>query len=192
MDYPRDLIGYGGAPAKAAWPDGARIAVQFVLNYEEGGERCVLHGDDASETFLSDIAGAQAFEGARHMSMESLYEYGARAGVWRILELFRERRIPLTMFAVAMAARRNPMVIERALKDGHEIASHGLRWIDYHGAAEDLERAHLEEAVEIAARRRSAGIPGAQAPTRAASLRPMAAFYMTQMIIPTIFLSGAR
>jgi allantoinase len=126
--------------------------VQFVLNYEEGGENCVLHGDPASETFLSEIIGALPFQGARHMSMESIYEYGSRAGVWRLLDLFKSRGVPLTVFAVAMAAERNPAVIERALADGHEIASHGLRWINYHGVPVETERAHLAEAMEILTR----------------------------------------
>ena len=149
MTYSRDLIGYGDKPPRVEWPGGARIAVQFVLNYEEGGERCTLHGDDESEAFLSEIIGAAPFADARHMSMESIYEYGSRAGVWRILDLFKSRGLPLTVFAVAMAARRNPAVIERALADGHEIASHGLRWIDYKDVPEEIERAHLEEAVNI-------------------------------------------
>ncbi|GJL91865.1 allantoinase PuuE [Hyphococcus sp.] len=149
MAYARDLVGYGDAPPIVKWPGGARIAVQFVLNYEEGGERCLLHGDDESEAFLSEIIGAQPFVKQRHMSMESIYEYGSRAGVWRVLELFRSRGLPLTMFAVAMAAKRNPVVIERALADGHEIASHGLRWIDYKDVPEAIEKAHLEEAVAL-------------------------------------------
>ena len=149
MDYPRDLSGYSDAPPQAAWPNGARVAVQFVLNYEEGGENCVLHGDPASEVFLSEIIGAAAFDGARHMSMESIYEYGSRAGVWRILDLFRQRQLPLTVFAVAMAAARHPKVIETALADGHEIAAHGYRWINYHGMAVDEERAHLQQAIDI-------------------------------------------
>ncbi len=148
MSYPRDMIGYEGDLPQADWPGGARVAVQFVLNFEEGGENCVLHGDAASETFLSEIIGAARCEGARHMSMESIYEYGSRAGVWRILDLFRERQIPLTVFAVAMAAERHPAVIELALADGHEIASHGLRWIDYRDVPEETERAHIEEAME--------------------------------------------
>ncbi|SLN76064.1 allantoinase PuuE [Oceanibacterium hippocampi] len=152
MTYPRDMIGYGGHPPDPRWPGKARIALQFVLNYEEGGENAVLHGDPASEIFLSEIVGAQPFEGARHMSMESLYEYGSRAGAWRILDLFRSRGLPLTVFAVAMAAERNPAVIERALKDGHEIASHGYRWINYHGMPEALEREHMERAMEILTR----------------------------------------
>lgn len=149
MTYARDLTGYGATPPAAKWPGGARIAVQFVLNYEEGGERCVLHGDGESEAFLSEIIGAQPFANQRHMSMESIYEYGSRAGVWRILDLFRSRGLPLTVFAVAMAAKRNPAAIECALADGHEIASHGLRWIDYKDVPASVEKEHLEQAVEI-------------------------------------------
>ena len=148
-EYPRDLIGYGPNPPHAAWPGDARIAVQFVLNYEEGGENAILHGDPASEAFLSEIIGAAPFEGARHMSMESIYEYGSRAGVWRLLDLFRDRDVPLTLFAVAMAMQRHPAVIERALGDGHEIASHGYRWINYHGMSVGEETAHLNRAIEI-------------------------------------------
>ena len=148
-EYPRDLIGYGPTPPHAAWPGDARIAVQFVLNYEEGGENAILHGDPASEAFLSEIIGAAPFEGARHMSMESIYEYGSRAGVWRLLDLFRDRDVPLTLFAVAMAMQRHPAVIERALGDGHEIASHGYRWINYHGMSAAEEREHLHRAIEI-------------------------------------------
>ena len=150
--YPRDLKGYGRAIPDPQWPEGAHIAVQFVLNYEEGGENCILHGDPASETFLSEIIGAQPFLSARHMSMESIYEYGARAGAWRLLDLFKSRGVPLTLFAVAMAAERNPAVIERALADGHEIASHGYRWINYHGVPETLEREHMAKAMEILTR----------------------------------------
>jgi putative urate catabolism protein len=148
-EYPRDLIGYGPNPPHAAWPGDARIAVQFVLNYEEGGENAILHGDPASEAFLSEIIGAAPFEGARHMSMESIYEYGSRAGVWRLLDLFRDRDVPLTLFAVAMAMQRHPAVIERALGDGHEIASHGYRWINYHGMSVAEETAHVHRVIEI-------------------------------------------
>jgi putative urate catabolism protein len=148
-NYPRDLIGYRGQPPHANWPNKARIAVQFVLNYEEGAENCVLHGDPASEMFLSEIIGAQPFDGRRHLSMESIYEYGSRSGVWRILELFRSREVPLTVFAVAMAMERHPEVIEACLKAGHEIASHGYRWINYDGFSESLEREHMERAIEI-------------------------------------------
>ncbi len=148
-DYPRDLSGYGSDKPTARWPGNAKVAVQFVLNVEEGGENCTLHGDPASEMFLSEIIGALPFEDARHMSMESIYEFGPRAGVWRILDLFHAHGLPITLFAVAMAAQRTPDIIERALKDGHEIASHGLRWINYHGMAETQEREHLEQAMDI-------------------------------------------
>lgn len=147
--YPRDLVGYGPNPPQANWPGGARLAVQFVLNYEEGGENCVLHGDPASETFLSEIINAKPFQGARHMSMESIYEYGSRVGVWRIFKLFQEKKIPLTLFGVAMALERNPAVAEAAMEAGYEICSHGYRWIDYHGVPEDVEREHIAKAVQI-------------------------------------------
>ena len=144
--YPRDLQGYGRHPPHAAWPGGARIAMQFVINYEEGAENCVLHGDAASETFLSEIVGAQPFA-ARHMSMESLYEYGSRAGVWRLLRLFRERSMPLTVFGVGMALARYPAVVDAFLEDGHEIASHGWRWMSYQQVDETTEREHMALAV---------------------------------------------
>ncbi|WP_420473213.1 allantoinase PuuE [Noviherbaspirillum sp. ST9] len=147
-NYPRDLVGYGRNPPHAKWPGGARIAVQFVLNYEEGGENCVLHGDKASETFLSEIIGAQAFE-MRHMSMESIYEYGSRAGLWRLLRLFEERRLPLTIFGVSMALKRHPEAVAAFRELGHEIACHGLRWISYQHIDEATERAYLQEAVQI-------------------------------------------
>ena len=148
-DYPRDLTGYGAVPPIANWPGGARLALQFVLNYEEGGESCILHGDDASEAFLSEIVGAVPLAGVRHMNMESTYEYGARVGVWRLLRLFERKEIPLTVFAVAMAAERNPEVIRAMIEAGHEIASHGYRWVDYQYVDEDIERAHIERAMDI-------------------------------------------
>jgi putative urate catabolism protein len=144
--YPRDLAGYSAHVPHARWPGGARIALQFVLNYEEGAESSVLHGDPASETFLSDIVRAQPFA-ARHMSMESLYDYGARAGVWRLLRLFAARRLPLTIFGVAMALERNAAVVDACLEAGHEIASHGWRWISYQDVPEDVEREHIARAV---------------------------------------------
>ena len=147
--YPRDLIGYGAKPPHAQWPGGARVALQFVLNYEEGGENNVLHGDAASEAFLSEIIGAQAFVGARHMSMESIYEYGSRVGVWRILDLFRRYKMPLTVYGVAMALERHPAVVEAFLKDGHEIASHGWRWINYQDVPLEIEREHMHKAIDI-------------------------------------------
>ena len=146
--YPRDLIGYGREPPFADWPHGARVAVQFVLNYEEGGENCVLHGDAGSEQFLSEIVGAASYP-ARHLSMESIYEYGSRVGVWRILDEFERRALPLTVFGVAMAMQRHPELIAACIAQGHEIASHGYRWIHYQNIDIDTERAHLERAVEI-------------------------------------------
>jgi putative urate catabolism protein len=146
--YPRDLIGYGRNPPAADWPGGARVAVQFVLNYEEGGENCVLHGDAGSEQFLSEIVGAASFP-ARHLSMESIYEYGSRVGVWRILREFERRRLPLTVFGVAMALERHPEATAAFVELGHEIASHGWRWIHYQNVDEATEREHLERAVAI-------------------------------------------
>ncbi|KPG94431.1 MULTISPECIES: allantoinase PuuE [Pseudomonas] len=148
-DYPRDLIGYGSNPPHPHWPGNARIALSFVLNYEEGGERNILHGDKESEAFLSEMVAAQPLQGARNMSMESLYEYGSRAGVWRILKLFKEFDIPLTIFAVAMAAQRHPDVIRAMVDAGHEICSHGYRWIDYQYMDEAQEREHMLEAIRI-------------------------------------------
>jgi len=148
ISYPRDLVGYGRNPPHACWPGGARIALQFVLNYEEGAENSVLHGDAASETFLSEIVGATAFP-MRHMSMESLYEYGSRAGLWRLLRMFEARGLPLTVFAVAQALQRNPDAVAAFRELGHEIACHGLRWISYQNTDEATERAHMIEAVDI-------------------------------------------
>jgi putative urate catabolism protein len=147
--YPRDLRGYGQHPPEADWPEAARIAVQFVINYEEGAENCVLHGDSASEAFLSEIVGAQAIEAQRHMNMESIYEYGSRAGFWRLHRLFTEREIPVTVFGVAMALERNPDVVAAMQAAGWEIASHGYRWIDYQFVDEATERSHMQKAVEI-------------------------------------------
>lgn len=147
-DYPRDLIGYGRTPPHARWPGGARIAVQFVLNYEEGGENCVLHGDPGSEQFLSELIGAPVFQ-SRHLSMESVYEYGSRVGVWRILREFERRSLPLTVFGVAMAMNRHPDVVQACMDLGHEIASHGWRWIHYQNMESAIERTHLEMAVAI-------------------------------------------
>ena len=148
MTYPRDLRGYGRIPPHARWPQGARIAVQFVLNHEEGGENNVLDGDAASETFLSEIIGAPAFP-MRHMSMESLFEYGSRAGLWRVLRAFEQRKFPLTIFAVARALGRHPDAVAAYRELGHEIAAHGLRWITYQQMDEDTERRHLIEATAI-------------------------------------------
>ena len=151
-DYPRDLCGYGSVPPAANWPGGARTAVQFVINYEEGAENCVLHGDTASEAFLSEIVGAAPIEGQRHMNMESLYEYGSRAGFWRLHRLFAEQNVAVTVFGVAMALQRNPDVVAAMKKAGWEIASHGFRWIDYQFIDEVTERKHLHQALEVHAK----------------------------------------
>ena len=149
INNPRDYIGYGRDNVPDAnWPNGAKIAVQFVLNYEEGGENCVLHGDPHSETFLSEIAGAEAYP-ERHMSMESLYEYGSRAGVWRILNEFKLRDLPLTVFGVATALQRNPEVTQAIIEDGHEIACHGLKWLHYQHTPIEEEREHMHQALDI-------------------------------------------
>ncbi len=148
-EYPRDMVGYGANPPDPKWPNGAKVAVQFVLNYEEGGENNILHGDDASEAFLSEIIGADMLPDVRHISMESIYEYGSRAGVWRLLRLFEKHEIPLTIFAVAMALERHPDVAKAFVEGGHEICSHGYRWINYQHVPEEVEREHMEKAIEI-------------------------------------------
>jgi putative urate catabolism protein len=146
-NYPRDLVGYGQNPPHPKWPNGARIAVQFVLNYEEGAENCVLHGDQQSEVFLSEIIGAAAYSD-RHMSMESLYEYGSRAGFWRLHRLFTRRKIPITVFAVTMALKRNPQAVEAMLAADWELASHGMRWIHYQDMDIKEERALIEQSIQ--------------------------------------------
>ena len=145
--YPRDMIGYGGTPPDASWPDKARIALQIVVNYEEGGENTILHGDAASEAYLSEMVGAQPMVGARNLNMESMYEFGSRAGVWRLLRLFERRKIPITVFGVGMALARNPEAVAAMVEGGHEIASHGWRWIDYHGMPEADERDHIRQTI---------------------------------------------
>jgi allantoinase len=147
-NYPRDMVGYGRDPPHPHWPGAARIALQFVLNFEEGAEKSVLHGDSSSEVFLSEIVGAQAFP-MRHMSMESLYEYGSRAGLWRVLRAFERHRLPLTIFAVATAIQRQPEAAAAFKQLGHEIACHGLRWISYQEVDEATERSHMAEAIAI-------------------------------------------
>ena len=147
--YPRDLIGYGRNPPDPRWPDRARVAVQFVLNYEEGGERSILHGDKESEAFLSDVLGAVPWPGQRHMNVESMYEYGSRAGFWRLWRLFGARKLPITVFGVARALARNPDAVAAMREAGWEIASHGLKWIDYKDTPEAEERADLIEAIRV-------------------------------------------
>tara|TARA_B000000477_G_scaffold10251_2_gene8612 strand:- start:1583 stop:2509 length:927 start_codon:yes stop_codon:yes gene_type:complete len=148
-NYPRDMTGYGKESIHPNWPNKAKIAVQFVLNYEEGGENSILHGDDASETFLSEIIGAKAYQGARHMSMESLYEYGSRSGVWRILRLFEEFDIPITIFAVGLAIARNRQLADYLVDHNYDICAHGFRWIDYQFVEEEVEREHIKDCISI-------------------------------------------
>jgi len=148
-NYPRDLIGYSNEPINPKWPNNAKIALQFVLNYEEGGENCILHGDEASEVFLSEMNNPQAFYNQRHKSIESLYEYGSRVGVWRLLKLFKDFDIPVTIFAVAMAIARNPKLAEYLALNNYDICSHGYRWINYQTIEESIERDHLYKSIEI-------------------------------------------
>jgi len=149
MDYPRDMVGYGRRPPDPRWPGDARIAVQFVLNYEEGGESNILHGDPSSEWLLSEIVGAEPWPGERNMNLESLYEYGSRAGFWRLWRLFTERDIPATVFAVATAMARNPEAVAAMNEAGWEIASHGYKWLEYRSVPEGEERRHIHEAIRI-------------------------------------------
>lgn len=147
--YPRNMVGYGKDPIHPKWPNKARIAVQFVLNYEEGAENSILHGDNASEAFLSEIVGAKAYEGVRHMSMESIYEYGSRAGVWRILNLFKEFDVPVTIFAVALAIARNRELADYLVEQNYDICAHGFRWIDYQFVDEKTEREHIKDCISV-------------------------------------------
>lgn len=147
--YPRDMVGYGQETPDPKWPNKAKIAVQFVVNYEEGGENNILHGDDASEAFLSEIVGASAWQGQRHMNMESIYEYGSRAGFWRLWRIFKERGLPVTVFGVATALDKNPDVVAAMLEEEWEIASHGLKWIEYKDFERADEKKHVVEAIRI-------------------------------------------
>ena len=147
-NYPRDLLGYGAHPPNPRWPGNARVAVQLVMNYEEGGEASILHGDSHAECYLHEVVGTPPLQGARNLQIESVYEYGSRVGVWRLLRLFDELDVKVTVFAVAMALERNPAVAEALVAAGHEIASHGWRWIDYHGVPEEQERADMLRAIE--------------------------------------------
>ncbi|WP_321341421.1 allantoinase PuuE [Breoghania sp.] len=148
-DYPRDMIGYGRNAPDPRWPDGARIAVQFVMNYEEGGENNILHGDAASEAFLSEIVGAQPWPGQRHMNMESIYEYGSRAGFWRLWRMFTQRNVPVTVYGVATALQRNPEAVAAMKEADWEIASHGLKWVEFKDMPPEEERASIREAIRI-------------------------------------------
>ena len=144
---PRNMIGYGSRDQKIKWPNNARIAVQIVLNYEEGAENCVLNGDNNSEIFLSEIIGAQPIKG-RHINMESLYEYGSRAGFWRLHKLFQEKKIPITVFGVGMALEKNPEVCNAIIEANYEVASHGWRWIDYQNIKKTDEKKHMKLAIQ--------------------------------------------
>jgi OHCU decarboxylase len=175
--YPRDLVGYGRTPPFADWPNGARIAVQFVINYEEGGENNILHGDAASEAFLSEIIGAAPWPGQRHMNMESIYEYGSRAGFWRLHRMFAERGTPVTVYAVATAMMRNPGPVAAMKEAGWEIATHGYKWVDYRDVPADVEARHIAEAVRIH--------------TEIAGSRPLG-FYQGRSSINTIALGMAE
>ena len=148
QDYPRDMTGFGATPVQARWPGQARIALQFVLNYEEGAENSVLHGDAGSEQFLSEMFNPPSYP-QRHLSMESIYEYGSRAGVWRILREFEKRALPLTVFGVGMALQRHPDLLQAFQQLGHEIACHGWRWINYQNVDEATERAHMARAMDV-------------------------------------------
>ena len=147
--YPRNMTGYGSDSIHPQWPNKARVALQFVLNYEEGGENCVLHGDKASEAFLSEIVGAKPYDGVRHMSMESLYEYGSRVGIWRVLRLFQEFEIPITVFAVAMAIALNQKLADYLVDEDYDICAHGFRWIDYQFIDEKTEREHIKNCISL-------------------------------------------
>ena len=148
MSYPRDLIGYGAEAPDPKWPGGARLALQLVMNYEEGGERSILHGDDVAEAFLQEVVGMQPLKGVRNMQVESMYEYGTRVGFWRLLRLFAEREIKISVFAVGMALERHPEAAAALVEAGHEVVSHGWRWIDYQFVGEDEEREHIRLAIE--------------------------------------------
>jgi putative urate catabolism protein len=148
-EYPRDLRGYGRNPPDPKWPGGARVAVQFVVNFEEGGENNILHGDRASEAFLSDVLGAQPWPGQRHANIESMFEYGSRAGFWRLWRMFTERKLPATVFGVATALKRNPEVVAAMKEADWDIASHSLKWIEHRNMSEEEERAEITEAIRV-------------------------------------------
>jgi peptidoglycan/xylan/chitin deacetylase (PgdA/CDA1 family) len=168
--YPRNMTGHGPRPPQVAWPEGARVAISLVLNYEEGGENSILHGDAQSEAFLSDIAGAQPWPGQRHWNMESLYDYGARAGFWRLHRLFTRRGLPVTVYGVATALARGPEQVAAMKAAGWEIASHGLKWVEHRDMSEEEERAAIDEAIrlhtEVVGAPRAAGTPAAARSTR--------------------------
>ncbi len=152
MTYPRDLAGYGRNPPDPKWPGGARLALQIVMNYEEGGERCILHGDGESEAFLQEVAGGPPLIGVRNLQVESIYEYGSRVGFWRLMRMFAQRGLQISVFAVGMALERHPEAAAAIVEAGHEVVSHGYRWIDYQFVSEEVEREHMRLAIESIAR----------------------------------------
>lgn len=193
---PRDYIGYGrNNVPDAQWPNKARIAVQFVLNYEEGGENCVLHGDEHAETFLSEMYGAKAFKD-RHMSMESLYEYGSRAGVWRILNEFRRRDLPLTVFGIATALQRNSEVVQAIKEANYDVVCHGLKWIHYQNMPLEQEREHMMQALtlmeQLLGKNRLAGIPDAIPHVPVNWSQSKIAYCMTLIIMVMTYRSGCQ
>src|SRR6184192_1240519 len=152
VGYPRDLVGYGKKPPDPKWPGGARLALQIVMNYEEGGERSILHGDREAESYLQEVVGLPSLQGVRNLQVESMYEYGSRVGFWRLMRLFAERGIKVSVFAVAMALERHPEAAAAIVEAGHEVVSHGWRWIDYQFVEEKVERAHIRRAVQVLTR----------------------------------------
>ena len=152
MSYPRDLIGYGKNPPDPKWPRGARVALSLVMNYEEGGERSILHGDDESEAYLQEVPTVTPLKGVRNVQVESMYEYGSRVGFWRLMRIFAERDVKISVFAVAMALERHPQAAKAIVEAGHEVVSHGWRWIDYQFVSEAVEREHIRLAVESLAK----------------------------------------
>ena len=196
MTYPRDLVGYGQNPPDPRWPGGARLALQIVINYEEGGERSILHGDAESEAFLQEVVSMQPLAGVRNLQVESIYEYGSRAGFWRLMRIFAERGLPLSVFAVGMALERHPEAARAIVEAGHEIVSHGYRWIDYQFVAEDVEREH-RSGPSRASRgpreaARSAGTPAGSARTRAAWWSRRAGFSTTRTPTTTTCRTGRQ
>jgi len=194
-NYPRNMTGYGQNSIHPNWPNKARVAVQFVLNYEEGGENSILHGDKASEAFLSEIVGAKPYEGVRHMSMESIYEYGSRAGVWRILRLFKEFDVPITIFAVALAIARNRELADYLVDKNYDICAHGFRWIDYQYVDEKTEREHIKDCIsvltEYLGKRPIGWYTGRNSPnTRRLVMEEGVAFSMTVIPMTMTFLIG--
>ena len=182
--YPRDLLGYGRNPPDPRWPGQARIAVQFVVNFEEGGENNILHGDRASEAFLSDVLGAQPWPGQRHANIESMFEYGSRAGFWRLWRMFTERKLPATVFGVATALKRNPEVVAAMKEAGWDIASHSLKWVEHKDMSEAEERWEISSSESDRRTRPAIRRPARSCSIPAASARPRFCWPMAACISP--------